>query len=111
MVREVVRGTTKWFKSVIGLYGRGLDIRRELNDSHVLAKECEVLWDPRQSNNGFKLCHSNDLTIDARIQKLWPLVYQKAKVTNNFISLTFASGILAEKKGHKENWVRYVAQA
>jgi len=78
MVREVVHGTTEWFKSVIDLYGRGLDIKRELNDSHVLSKECEALWDPRQSKNGFKLCHSNDLTIDARIQKLWPLVYQKA---------------------------------
>jgi hypothetical protein len=46
MVREIVRGITKWFKSVIGLYGRGLYIRRELNDYHVLAKECEALWGP-----------------------------------------------------------------
>jgi hypothetical protein len=111
MVREIVCGTTEWFKSVIGLYGQGLDIMRELNDYHVLVTKCETLWGPRQSKNGFKLCHSNDLTIDVKIHKLWPLVYQKAKIANNFIFLTFAKGVFVENKGHKVNWVKYVDQA
>jgi hypothetical protein len=103
IAREIVRGIAEWFKNVIGLYGQGLDMRRELNDSHALAEECEALWGPRQSKNGFRLCHNNDLTIDARIQELWPLLYQKAKITNNSISLAFARGVVAKKKGHKGN--------
>jgi hypothetical protein len=43
IVREIVRGTIEWFKNVIGLYGQGLDTRRELNDSHALVEECETL--------------------------------------------------------------------
>lgn len=65
----------------------------------------------KQSKNGFKLCHSNDITIDIKIHELWPIVYQKTNIANNSISLTFAKGILAENKGHKVNWARYVAQA
>jgi hypothetical protein len=57
------------------------------------------------------LCHNNDLTIDARIQELWPLLYHKAKITNNSISLAFVRGVLAKKKGHKVDWARYAAQA
>ncbi len=35
LVEELVEGSIKWFKSKIGFSMEGLDIKRELNESHV----------------------------------------------------------------------------
>ncbi len=50
-----MEGSIEWFKSKIGFSVEGLDIKRELNESHVSMKECECLWGPRKLKNGFKV--------------------------------------------------------
>jgi hypothetical protein len=45
----------EWFKSKIGLSVEGLDIKRELNESHLSMQECECLWGRRKLKNGFKV--------------------------------------------------------
>jgi hypothetical protein len=52
-----------------------------------------------------------DPNLVARIHELWPLVYQKAKITNGSIFLSFAKGIIVEKNEFKVNWVCYASQA
>jgi len=55
MAKELTKGSTMWFNNKIGLFVEGLDIRRELNESHVSMEESECLWGPRKSKNGFKV--------------------------------------------------------
>jgi hypothetical protein len=59
MVQKANEGYIKWFKIKVGLYNEVLDIKMELNESHVSMKECECLWGPKTSKNGFKLISCN----------------------------------------------------
>jgi hypothetical protein len=52
-----------------------------------------------------------DPDLFAKIQELWSLVYQKAKITNGSIYLSFVKGVLAEKKKTKVNWACYASQS
>jgi hypothetical protein len=47
LAEELAKGSVEWFKSKIGLFVEGLDIKRELNESHVSMEECECLWGMR----------------------------------------------------------------
>jgi hypothetical protein len=70
----------------------------------VLVEDCETIWGKRKANNGFKLGTCSNPGLDAQIQELWPLVYQKLEITNHVsISLLFAIGILVEMKDIKIN--------
>jgi hypothetical protein len=44
-----------------------------------------------------------DPNLVARIQELWPLVYQKGKIINGSIFLSFTKGVLAKKNEFKVN--------
>jgi len=41
------------------------------------------------------------------IEDLWPYVYQKDVFTNNEISVAFANGILAKRKGWDVCWAQF----
>jgi hypothetical protein len=43
LAEELAKGSVEWFKSKIGLFVEGLDIKRELNESHVSMEEHECL--------------------------------------------------------------------
>jgi hypothetical protein len=47
----------------------GLDIRKELNDNHAFAKDCEVLFSERKGSNGFKFDSCNDSVLDCWLQQ------------------------------------------
>jgi hypothetical protein len=51
-----------------------------------------------------------DARLIARIQELYPLVYQKTKIINNSIFVNLACGLLVERKKFKVNWARFVEQ-
>jgi hypothetical protein len=51
--------------------------------------------------NGFKYKSCGVARLIARIQELYPLVYQKTKITNNSIFVSFARGLLAERKSSR----------
>jgi hypothetical protein len=47
-VQEANEGSIEWFKSKMWLSAEGLDIRKDLNDSHMSMEECECLLDPKK---------------------------------------------------------------
>ncbi len=55
------------FQSKLGLCGEGVDIRKDLDDSHAPLNDCEALWGKRKSSNGWKYDSCNDPEMDARI--------------------------------------------
>lgn len=107
MVHEVAEGNATWFESSFGLHNGGLDIRKELDDIHASLQDCELLWGKKKWDNGFRYKICNDTKLILRIQEIYPLVHQKPKITNNFISLSFVHGILVEKNKWKVNWARF----
>jgi hypothetical protein len=54
-IQEVVEGIVEWFEAKHGLCNEGLDIRKELEDSHVSIIDCEVLWGIKRGHNGFSM--------------------------------------------------------
>jgi hypothetical protein len=48
MVQEANEGSVEWFTSKVGFFIKGLDIKNELNESHVSVKECKCLWGPKK---------------------------------------------------------------
>jgi hypothetical protein len=71
MVKE---GNVEWFKSHVGSPNGRFDIRRKLNDSHVLVEDYEAISGKRKANNGFKLGTCSNLGLDAQIWELWPMI-------------------------------------
>jgi hypothetical protein len=70
-------------------------------------KECETLWGKRKSNNGFRYTTHEDESLRTRIETLIRQVYQRKQTTNSDITLTFALGVLAERKGFSINWAKF----
>jgi hypothetical protein len=97
MAHEAIEGNVAWFESSFGLHYGGLNIKKELDDTHASLQDCELLWGKKKRNNGFKYETCNEIKLIGRIQELYPLVHQKPKITNNFISLSFVRGILVER--------------
>jgi hypothetical protein len=54
MVQEANEGSIEWFKSKTGFSIEGLDIRKDLNDSHMFMEECECLLALRKQKMGSK---------------------------------------------------------
>jgi hypothetical protein len=83
-----------------GLCVEGLDIKKDLTNEHVSLVDCEIVWG-KKSSYGFKVDKCNDVNLISKVLKLYPIVYQGYKITNNTIGLSFANGLLVGKKRHK----------
>ncbi len=51
-MKELVEGSVEWFKVKMGLCDHGLNIRKELIDSHASIVECEAMFGKRKGKNG-----------------------------------------------------------
>jgi hypothetical protein len=83
---------------------------KELDDTHDSVQDYELLGGKKKGNNGFNYETRNDTKLIGRIQKLYPLVYQKLEIIKKIISLNFAYGILVERKKWKVNWAQFLEQ-
>ncbi len=68
MAHEAAQESATWFESSFGLHNGGLDIMKELDDTHVSLQDCELLWGKKKGNNGFKYKSCNDTALIGRIQ-------------------------------------------
>jgi hypothetical protein len=100
-LQKIVEGSAMWFEAKHKLCNEGIDIKKEFDDYHVLVAECETLCGKKKRHNGFKYESSGDARLIAKIQELYPLICQKKKITNNSISISFACGLLAERKSSR----------
>ncbi len=103
MGKENGERSDEWFTTKLGLCNEGIDIHKELDDMHATHTKCEVMWGKRKSHNGFKYETCTNPKITTRVLELYPLVYQKQKITNNNIALSFAKVLFAERKEIKIN--------
>jgi hypothetical protein len=99
MVQELHESSVKWFKEKINLPNEGLDIKKEKIDLHASMVDCEVMFGKKKGSNGFKLDGCKDVDVVARIQKLYTTIYQKTKITNNTIGVSFPKAVIVEKRG------------
>jgi hypothetical protein len=67
MVKELLQGTTKWFKAKMGLCDQGLDIRREIKNAHASLEDYEAMFGKRKGFNGFRYDVCKDSTLVARV--------------------------------------------
>jgi hypothetical protein len=101
--QKIVEGNVVWFEAKHKLCNEGIDIKKEFDGSHASIAKCEALWGKKKWHNGFKYKSCGDASLISKIQKLYLLVYQKTKITNNSIFVNFAHGLLAERKKFKVN--------
>jgi hypothetical protein len=66
-IQEVMESTIVWFEARHGLCNEGLDIRKELENSHVSIADHEVLWGKKRKHNGFKYESCGDIRLIVRI--------------------------------------------
>ena len=102
-----MEGSWRWFRDVVGLPAKGLLPSPNMGKRYASKKECEKLWGKRKSNNGFRYTIHDDESLKTRIETLIRQVYQRKKTPNSDINLTFAMGVLAERKGFSINWAKY----
>jgi hypothetical protein len=67
MAHEVAEGSATWFESSFGLHNGGLDIRKELDDTHASLQDYELLWGKKKRNNCFKYETCNDAKLIPKI--------------------------------------------
>jgi len=75
-MKELIKGNAKWFKVKVGLCDHGLNIRKELIDSHASIAECEAMFGKRNDNNGFKYDNCVEPSLVARVEELYVIVYR-----------------------------------
>ena len=102
-----MEGSWRWFRDVVGLPAKGLFPSPTMGKRYASKKECETLWGKRKSNNGFRYTMHEDESLKARIETLIRQVYQRKQTTNSDINLSFACGVLAERKGFNINWAKF----
>ena len=102
-----MEGSWRWFRDVVGLPAQGLLPSPTMGKRYASKKECEKMWGKRKSNNGFRYTTHDDESLKERIETLIRQVYQRKQTPNSDINLTFAMGVLAERKGFKINWAKY----
>jgi hypothetical protein len=102
-----MEGSWRWFRDVVGLPAQGLLPSPNMGKIYASKKECEKLWGKRKSNNGFRYNTHDDESLKTRIETLIRQVYQRKQTPNSDINLTFAMGVIAERKGFKINWAKY----
>jgi hypothetical protein len=98
-MKELIKGNVEWFKVKIGMCDHGLNIRKELTDSHASIAKCEAMFGKRKGNNGFRYDICVEPSLVARVEELYVVVYQKSNITNNTIGMSFARVVLVERKG------------
>jgi hypothetical protein len=101
----------KYFTIVVGLSLEGLS-PRHMNPKYVSLVECEKVRGRRCSNShGFKYKKScTDEDVIVMVEELWPKVYQRSIITNGDIGLSFAKGLLPQKKQYQVNWASFATQ-
>jgi hypothetical protein len=110
-MKELIEGSAKWFKIKMGLCDHGLNIKKELTNSHASIIECEAMFGKRTCNNGFRYDNCVEPTLVARVEELCVVVYKKSNITNNTIGVSFAKVVFVERKGKfKVNWVHFVVE-
>jgi hypothetical protein len=102
-----MEGSWRWFRDVVGLPAKGLFPSPNIGKRYASKKECEKLWGKRKSNNGFRYTSHEDEALKIRIETLIRQVYQRKQTINSDITLTFALGVLAERKGFSINWAKF----
>jgi len=109
-MKELIEGSAKWFKVKMGLCDHGLNIKKELIDSHASIFECEAMFGKKKGNDGFRYDNCVEPTLVVRVEELYVVVYQKSNITNT-IGVNFARVVLVERKGKfKVNWVHFVVE-
>jgi len=98
-MEELIEGNAKWFKVKMDMCDHGLNIRKELTDSHECIVECEAMFGKREGNNGFRYDNCVEPTLVARMEELYVVIYHKSNITNNIIGVSFAKVVLVERKG------------
>ena len=102
-----MEGSWRWFRDVVGLPAKGLFPSPTMGRRYASKKECEALWGKRKSNNGFRYTMHEDESLKTRIEELIRQVYQRKQTPNSDINISFACGVLAERKGFNINWAKF----
>jgi hypothetical protein len=66
-LQEIVEGSVEWFETNHKFYNEGVDIKNELDNSHVLVMKCEALCGKKKGHNGFKYESCGDARLIAKI--------------------------------------------
>lgn len=94
----------------MGLPGVGLNPRKvDFEGRESLILECDSLWGPRHGHGGYHFMENGPEELQARILSLWPRVYQKEWPQTKEIGLSFALGVMAERRGSPVNWALFAA--
>jgi len=104
-MKELIEGNAKWFKVQMDMCDHGLNIRKELTDSHECIVECEAMFGKKKGNNGFRCDNCVEPTMVAKVEELYVVVYHKSNVTNNIIGVSFGKVVFIERKENSRlNW-------
>lgn len=107
---ESSRGSFEWFRDHVGLPGVGLNPRKgDFEGRDGLIRECDSLWGVRVGHNGYHFMDKGPKELQERILSLWPVVYQREWPKSKEIGLSFAIGVMAERKGTLVNWALFAA--
>ena len=94
----------------MGLPGVGLNPRKlDFEGRDALIRECDDLWGVRVGHNGYHFMDKGPKELQERILSLWPVVYQKEWPKTKEIGLSFAIGVMAERKNTLVNWALFAA--
>ena len=103
-------GSFEWFRDHVGLPSVGLNPRKvDFEGRESLVQECDSLWGVRQGHGGYHFMDNGPKELQERILVLWPLVYQKQWPQAKEIGLSFALGVMAERRGLPVNWALFAA--
>jgi hypothetical protein len=103
-------GSFEWFRDHVGLPGVGLNPRKvDFEGRDALIQECDSLWGVRHGHGGYHFMDNGPKELQERILSLWPRVYQKEWPQTKEIGLSFALGVMAERRGSPVNWALFAA--
>jgi hypothetical protein len=100
-MKELIEGNAKWFKVKVGLCDHGLNIRKELIDSHASIAKSEAMFGKKKTTMGLNVTIVLNL-VWLQEWKNYMLLFirsQNSNITNNTIGVTFTRVIFIERKG------------